>query len=244
MNKLLLVISLLTFSNIGLSQEVTRKQMKNSAPPINKENELQNLPMEKGDGLSFNVRDDTTGIYYGEYHTSEDTSYGSLLVHINSSLKNSLNVSTFEFIYGRPREVGRVEYSMSRTVATFGEIGDLTSIDEQSKNEILTFGIGYGYKLRMVGHLFNSDIIFDTTTASLTYNVLSQKENGKTYGGIGLKADYGIHFRQTKYMHYGFKFAYHIASLRRGVDYEGETSALRSLTVSWTTFGFDVTFYF
>jgi hypothetical protein len=86
--------------------------------------------------------------------------------------------------------------------------------------------------------------MFTTTSAGIGYYSFDENFTGQSYGGPGLKTDFGLHRRSSRSVHYGVRMSYHLASVKRAEEVEGETSSQRALTLSWLTFGFDLSFYF
>ncbi|GEM_PF-6915793 len=243
---LLIFVCVLTISQVIAAETNARKKQgsKNPTPPIQQESELKKGKKIVDGELSFQDRDLETGIYQEVYGIDNDGAFTSFVGHLNASFKNTTDVMTFEFIYGWYTDLGKIEFSAARTNMIFDRVTDYYNEEPDAKDTLMSFGVGYGFRTKMVQHLFNSESIFDTTVVSVTYNAMDETSMAKTLTGFGLKTDFGIHSRVNQHMHYGVKLSYHLADLKKPATDKNETGSSGTTMITYTTLAFDVTFYF
>ncbi len=203
------------------------------------------------EGAVLKRRDSETGLFMKDYNTDSDQNRLSFLYHVNSDLTALTEVQTFEAIYAHRFNELWFELFGFRTV---GEFKDLTAnnpyegaaTDEliSSSDTVTAFGGSISYRDSWIGHLLDTEKVFTTTAAGIGWYSFNQTFRDKSYSGPGLKADFGVHRRSTRTMHYGIKMSYHLASVKRAAEDETETSSARAHTLTWLTFGFDLSFYF
>lgn len=203
------------------------------------------------DGAILKKRDFKTGLFMKDYNTESDKNRLSFLYHVNSDLTSLTDVQTFEAIYAhRFKEVWFELFGLRTT----GEFKDLSAnnpyeggVSEDlitSSDTVTAFGGSISYRDSWIGHLLETEKMFTTTAAGIGWYSFNETFRDKSYSGPGLKADFGLHRRSTRTMHYGIKMSYHLASVKRAQEDETETSSARSHTLTWLTFGFDLSFYF
>lgn len=202
-------------------------------------------------GTVLKRRNIDTGLFLEDYNTDTDRNRTSFLYHLNNDFTDLTGIQTLEFLYAYRFSHGWIEFFALRTSGRFEEITDNnpgdggSSLDLRETDEsILAFGASLSYRSTWIQDLVNSNKMFTTTAAGIGYYNLTENFRVKSYGGPGLKADFGLHRRSSRSIHYGVKMSYHLANVKRSAEFEGETSSQRSLVLSWLTFGFDLSFYF
>lgn len=214
------------------------------------ESELEEIDSLKR-GTVLKRRDVETGLFLEDYNTDEDKNRTSFLYHLNNDLTDLTGIQTLEFNYAHRFELAWVEFFGLRTTGRFEELttnnpsegADSTELRE-TEDSILAFGASISYRSNWVQELVNSDKMFTTTAAGIGWYNYTQNLRVKSYSGPGLKTDFGLHLRSSRSIHYGMKMSYHLANVKRSAEFDGETSSQRSHTLSWLTFGFDLSFYF
>ncbi len=196
-------------------------------------------------------RDPQTGIFSEDYYTEQDQHRFSLLIHANQDPKGLTDILAFEAIYAHRLKAVWLEFFIQQTKARFGEIAQPTTAlgtdpvkQQASQDTINMIGGGIMHRSSWVQNLIDSDKVFTSTSANFSYSSLSDELLQKEFKGAGLKADFGLHRRSSRTMHYGIKMSYHLAKLKRPQEFETETSSQRTLLLTWLTFGFDLSFYF
>lgn len=202
-------------------------------------------------GTVIKRRDIDSGLFLDDYNTDEDRNRTSFLFHLNNDLTDLTGIQSLEFLYAYRFEYSWVEFFAVRTSGRFEELTDNNPGDgadslelRETDESILAFGASLSYRGTWIQDLVNSDKMFTTTAAGIGYYSLTENSRVKSYSGPGLKADFGLHRRSSRSIHYGMKMSYHLANVKRSAEFEGETSSQRSLVLSWLTFGFDLSFYF
>lgn len=195
--------------------------------------------------------DQELGVYLEDYSTTNDHHRFGLSYHLNTDLKSPFEVSTFEANYAYRLGVAWLEFEVSQTSGKYRELTELNSsagVNSEDQREAnaknLSLGLGLGYRTRYIRSLINSLNLFETTAAYLTYNSFSDDFDSEAYSGHGIKADFGLHKRISSRSHWGGKLSYNLASVTRAEAFEGESTAARSLTITWLTLGLDYSFYF
>jgi hypothetical protein len=203
------------------------------------------------EGAVLRKRDVKTGLFLEDYNTFDDKNRLSFLYHVNSDLTALTDIQTFEAAYAHRFSDMWIEFFGFRTTGEFKDLtannpfeGAATEDVITSSDTVTAFGASISYRDSWIGHLLDTEKIFTTTAAGVGWYSFHQTFRDKTYAGPGLKADFGIHRRSTRTMHYGLKMSYHLASVKREAEFDEETSSARSHTLTWLTFGFDLSFYF
>lgn len=213
--------------------------------------ELENIMNDEPAKL-IQMRDIETGLMVDRHRIKEDKNRISFLFHVNTNLYNISDVTGLEFNYAHHFKNYWLEFFFMRTQADFYRIVDETnsadlpasSTLDQSNDELSIYGIGISMRGAWIQELINSESIYTHTGANLAYYNLNQNLSSTSYSGPGLKADFGIHVRNSKTMHYGLRTTYYLAHVRRAQAFEGEDSSNRSLLLTWMTIGVDLSFYF
>ncbi len=202
-------------------------------------------------GAVLKKRDVDTGLFLKDYNTYNDQNRLSFLYHVNSDLTALTDVQTFEAIYAHRFDELWLELFGFRTSGNFKDLTSNNPYEGAATEDIITsedtvtaFGSSISYRDNWIGHLFDTDKVFTTTTAGVGWYSFHQTFRDKTYSGPGLKADFGIHRRSTRTMHYGMRMSYNLASVKREAEFDGESSSARAQTLSWLSFGVDLSFYF
>ncbi|OUR96534.1 hypothetical protein A9Q84_09295 [Halobacteriovorax marinus] len=250
---LLLALLLITFSSAN-AQEVS------TVPPTDKdlEGDLKFLKSGKSteeksfdEDLRIKKYDLEKGLSLDSFSTADDGSRISILYHINSNPMKLAGISGFEFEYAKKFDHAWWEFYFAQTTATFSNIADdngqfltstSTEVDEQNLTTS-TLGTGLSYRTSLIQTLFASDNLFETVAAYVNYNKTST-DLGDSYSGFGMKADFGLHYRTSESFHWGGKFSYNLAQVKRAEITENETSSAKSLLLQWTTFAIDLSYYF
>ncbi len=205
---------------------------------INEELRIQNYDLEAGVSLD-------------SYSTSKDSSRVSLIYNLNANPMKAMNISGIEFQYAKRLDYAWWEFYGAQSSAIFSEIADdnsqfpTSTADEIAEQTLTTtiIGTGLSYRTSLIQTLFESDNLFETMGASINYNNTST-ELGDSYSGFGMKADLGIHFRSSNTLHWGIRFNYNIAHVKRAPATDTETSSQGSLLLNWTSLAGDISFYF
>ncbi|TNF01321.1 MAG: hypothetical protein EP326_04640 [Deltaproteobacteria bacterium] len=206
---------------------------------------------EDNDELLTRERDEDTGLLREAYNIKQDSGRYSFLYHINADLKNAVDISTFEFIYGQKRDFGWLEFSIAKISGEFQELtennaalgGESQDLQEESDG-VLVLGVGLGWRTKYVRHLVAMDTLYETISAQVTYNQFDENFRGESFSGPGIKADFGIHKRTSEAFHFGVRMSYNLAHVKKAQEFEGHSSPARSLLLTWLSLGLDLTFYY
>lgn len=112
-----------------------------------------------------------------------------------------------------------------------------------TKENILAFGLGVGYRFKLLLDFYPTEDVFETVDVFV--NALQMKESfiDENYKGYGLTTSYGIHKRTSNSFFWGGKFAYNVASVTRtAIDKESKSD--RSLSLGWLSMGLEFGFFY
>lgn len=224
--------------------------------PIEEVKEKKDLTL-KDETIAYDLNKDT-GIKDKYIYTAKDQHKFSGSYSFNTDLTKVAEVSSFEVNYGY-----KVYYNfwaeayISQTNGTFSELSEnktenyttLGSTEarfprpQNAKESIFSYGLGVGYRFKLAYDFLNLTDFFETINIYYSQHSLNESYRSKVYSGKGFRAVYGIHYRTNTSLFYGGKFSYNHGSVSRGTEgVESKTDA--SLTVSWTSFGFEMGYYF
>lgn len=112
-----------------------------------------------------------------------------------------------------------------------------------SKNSIMAFGLGVGYRFKFFLEFFDTEDVFETVDVFV--NALQFKEEfiDENYRGYGLTTNYGFHKRSSTSYFYGGKISYNVGSVTREA-LANESKSDRSLSLGWLSFAFEMGFFF
>ena len=201
--------------------------------------------MGEKDELTF--RDSETGILNKEFKVSQDESRLSLIYHFNKDAASFTGIQGFEGIFAKKFSGQWFEFYGLIMKARYAEIftASETSIEQnESSDNMKAFGVSYAIHDDWCQELLQSKSIFTVTSAGIGYYLYDNQFTNQSFSGLGFKADFGLHYRNSESFHYGFKMSYHLAPMSRSPEFEGESSSARSLTASWLSLALDISLYF
>jgi hypothetical protein len=255
MRNLILLLALLV-----ITLSTTNAQEAGTLPPTDEEleGELKYLRSGKSkdsksldEELKIKNYDLERGVSLDSYSTNQDSLRASFMYNFNADLLDAMGVNGFEFQLAKKLDHAWWEFYVAQSGATFSEIAEDNAqfpgytpdeIGEQ-KLTTLSLGTGLSYRTSLIQTLFNSDNLFETVGAMVSYNS-TKTELGESYAGPGMKADFGLHFRTSNSIHWGARFNYNLAQVKRSAEDYTESSSSRSLLLQWTTFAIDLSYYF
>lgn len=175
----------------------------------------------------------------------------SFLVGVNPSLTKAGDVMNFNFSYGKKLEDYWLDTSFLITNGVFNKLtknntNATGATDEQlynTKSTLTSFGLGIARESRYSQSLLPFDGLYEVISADITYNMYKETTTNKTYSGPGLIAKFSLFKKFSDYFSMGPQFLYNLAVIKRAQDLDTETSSARSLTMSYVTIGFDLSFY-
>jgi CheY-like chemotaxis protein len=222
----------------------------NGIDVLKKIKELDELVLE--DEELYNTQPDNEGNKLPTYLTSSDSTRFTLQLMLNANPQRLLDQKSFEFGFSKKLENVWLELLGAMLTTNFHEISERPVSGNESSNlrsetsdeRLLILGIGAGYRFRFVNQFIQSESLFEMTKAYLTYNSLSDDFTNQTYTGLGLRTDYEIHRRLNNYLHLGFVFSYHLSSVSREAATSTENRDQRSLTLSYTSMGINLSMYY
>lgn len=139
--------------------------------------------------------------------------------------------------------------TFKHTNALFKDIADnnpneanVTKRKGTASESINTFGIGVGYRLRLLLDFLQTDKVMETVQVFATYNTLHDSSTDFNYRGYGMVADYGLHWRTRSSFFWGGKFTYNLSWVERSQAHTPQEA--RSLSLGWYTFALEGGFYF
>lgn len=116
--------------------------------------------------------------------------------------------------------------------------------DESDKMEIMGYGLGMGYRFKLLFDLWSKEKdFFEYVFAYFDKVSLFDEVTTKFYNGYGTTIDYHIQHRIRTQFYYGMKISYHLISVMRPAI-GSEEQEERTINPSWTTLGFEIGYYF
>ncbi len=174
-----------------------------------------------------------------------------MIYFLNGNIRQLSGVSTFEFLFGKKISNYWIEIFGRKSDLRYKSVTFLNGAVRTADSEGLLFtseplfsgGFGIAYRSTFIQNFIKSGDYFETTSAHINYNLLSEVMTTDVFTGFGFKADFGIHKRFSRYFHLGAKFSYNIAALTRDPVEGEDSSTLRSLVLHWIGIGIDLTYY-
>lgn len=175
----------------------------------------------------------------------------SLMMGVNPSLQKAADISNFNFSYAKKLESYWLDTNVHYTRGLFGKLtknnATATGLSDaqlaDTTSTLLTLGVGVAHETRYAQTLLPFTDIYELMAANLTYNVFNEPTSSKSFTGPGILAKFSVYKRFSDYFSAGTQFTYNLAVVKRAQDVETETSSVRSLTLSYLTVGFDLSFY-
>lgn len=175
----------------------------------------------------------------------------SLNLGINPSLTKSADVTNFAFSYGKKMDNFWLDTSLLITSGIFNKISTnnpsatgLTDVQlAETKSSLTTFGVGIERISQYTQSLLPFKNLYEFVAADVTYNIFKESTSGKSFSGPGILAKFVLYNNFSEYFSAGTQLSYNLASVKRAAELDTETSSNRSLTLSYLTVGFDISFY-
>lgn len=200
----------------------------------------------------------STGIKDSEYYTGKDKHMLAGAYHVNPNITKISDLSSFEVSYAYKVYSVWAQAILTQTAGKFDGVSENKDVNAQttntnseyrfqrpynSKETILSYGVGVGYRFRMIYEWIKFDNMFETIGVYAMKHALNESYRDLSYNGYGFRADYGIHKRAGQSFFYGIKGSYNIGKVTRSLE-EGESKADGSLALSWISMGFQVGYWF
>lgn len=175
----------------------------------------------------------------------------SFMVGVNPSLQKASDITNFTFSYGKKLESYWLDTSFLITNGLFNKITTnnptATGLTNDqlvgTKSSMTTIGVGIGRESHYAQSLLPFNDIYELMAADLTYNIYKESTSGKSFTGPGMIAKFSLYKKFSDYFSAGTQFTYNLAVVKRSSDDNTENSSVRSLTMSYLTVGFDLSFY-
>jgi len=203
--------------------------------------------------LSLEEKNKSLGII-STHDIINDKALWALSASTTTDLNNLANLMSFQVNFLKNLDYFWVNGFVSLTNATFETISHTNQyleptnpIKSDTTEKLITGGLGLGYRFfwiqTLLEDVLNTKDIYEFTSASFTYQTLSEAHLGDSFTGFGLQTDFTIVKRLSPSYHIGLKTAYNISSLKRKVP-TGENSSANALVVSYLSMGLELGFYF
>lgn len=203
--------------------------------------------------------DNDLGVYSDAYFSGKDSNRLSLAFHLTHDFQNISKLYSFEaqmlFEFDHYRESwwGIILKSTSANYSAIAEeiLGsgsghpdaNSNTLRLDNKQTINSVGPGLGHRFKLLSSWYHTDRIFETVAAYLTYNFHTDSTDDLQYSGFGYVADYGLHYRARTNFFYGGKLSYnYVALIRDAISDESKQD--RSLVLGWTSFAFEMGYYY
>lgn len=203
--------------------------------------------------------DTDLGVYTDAYYTGRDNNRLSLAFHFTHDIQNLSKLVSFEgqmlFEFDHYREAwwGVMFKSTLADYSAIAEeiVGSGSGNPDSNSNTlrlnnnqtINSIGPGVGYRFKFLSAWNKSERLYEKVIAFLTYNFHTDSTDDLKYSGFGYTADYGLHYRSNHRFFYGGKLSYnYVAVIRDALSNEDKPD--RSLVMGWTSFAFEVGYYY
>jgi hypothetical protein len=173
------------------------------------------------------------------------------MLGLNPNINRAADVSSLSFSYGKELENFWIDTNFSMTRGLFRKITTnnaaattRTQAEQQDEQKLLTtFGIGVGRFSHYAQSLLPFKNLYEYMAADLTYNFYRDSHTSKFFYGPGLLAKCSLYKKFSDYFSAGALLTYNLAVIKRAQDNDAESSSARSLTMSFLTVGFDLSFF-
>lgn len=175
----------------------------------------------------------------------------SLNLGMNPSLTKSSDVANFAFSYEKKLDTFWLDTNLLVTSGVFNKISTNNSpatglTDNQlldTKSSMITLGAGVARTSQYTKTLIPFNNLYEVIAADITYNVFKEPTSGKSFSGPGILAKFTLNNKFSEYFSAGAQLTYTLATVKRASETDAETSSAKSLTSSYLTVGFDISFY-
>lgn len=175
----------------------------------------------------------------------------SFMLGLNPNVQKAADVTNFTFSFAKKMEDYWLDTNLFYTSGLFSKLttnnpSATTLSDEQladTKSTHLSIGVGIGRETRYTQTLLPISEIYELMAANLTYNIFKEPTSTKSFTGPGMMAKFSVYKKFSDYVSAGTQFTYNLAVVKRAQDFDTESSSASSLTLSYLTIGFDLSFY-
>lgn len=175
----------------------------------------------------------------------------SFMLGLNPNIQKAADVTNFTFSFAKKMEDYWLDTNLFYTSGLFSKLttnnpSATTLSDEQladTKSTHLSIGVGIGRETRYGQTLLPISEIYELMAANLTYNIFKEPTSTKSFTGPGMMAKFSVYKKFSDYVSFGTQFTYNLAVVKRAQDFDTESSSASSLTLSYLTIGFDLSFY-
>ena len=171
---------------------------------------------------------------------------------LNPSLQKATDIRNFAFNYASKIQQNYwLDFNLVTSQGLFEkmttnnpsatQLSDLLLVGATSNHTI--FGVGIAIETRYTQTLVPFADIYELIATNLTYNILQEPTSSKSFTGPGVLAKFSVYKRFSDYFSAGTQFTYNLAVVKRAEQFSNESSSAKSLTLSYLTVGFDLSFY-
>lgn len=154
---------------------------------------------------------------------------------ISASYASRLSIYWLEFNFQASSGMFQ-KMSMNNTLAT--GLTDADLFDARSTHSSL--GVGAMLESNYARTFFNSESLYETSSAYLTYNMFKAGAVPSTFTGPGIMTKFSLCKKFSDVFSLGANLNYQLASVKRASNADTETSSVQSLTVSYVTIGLEL----
>ena len=203
--------------------------------------------------LSLEEKNKSLGII-STHDIINDRALWAISASTTADLANLTTLMSFQANFLKNLDYFWINGFVSLAKATFETISHTNNrlepadpIENDTNEKLITAGLGLGYRFfwiqTLLEDILNTKDIYEFTSASFTYQTLSEAQLGDSFTGFGLQTDFTIIKRLSPSYHMGLKTTYNVSSLKRKVS-DGETSSANALVVSYLCIGLELGLYF
>lgn len=250
MKKIFICFSFIISVNC-FSQEKPEDQVNSNSDLIY--DEFKNIDITKGNLTFGKMKTVNTDLGLEEaYNTNLDEKVFSLTYAMNSNFTKFTQIASLQtylgYKWGRNRWFGPFVDVSKINFESLTETNQNILVDENEINNasetVVTFGAGSTFRTTYIRDFWGDDNVFETIGAFIGWTQVREEFRSEDFRGPGIKAEYGIHWRISKFFHLGTKLSYNWYSVKRGEGFEDEPQGARHLAITWLSLGADFSIYF
>jgi len=202
--------------------------------------------------------DDETGVFAERYYTRKDTGRLSFAYHASHDYEKLSKLYALDLQVLKKMKSYKDQWwgiQIKRVVAQYNALADElesssghadadSQVERRTSPQSMTiFGLGIGYRFKILTQFFETNRVFEQVMAYGNYIYHFDGETDEKYRGYGATMEYGLHRRVGQSFFAGGKLSYNLASLERAKKSD-EDKLDRSLVFRWTSIGFEVGYYY
>lgn len=258
MKYLFLATALILQTHLAWGQASTPLEYNENDDTSSLENIYQKKEIHLKNEKMIETRDRNTNVIVSRHYTKEDDFIFYLRGHLSENLYVTRKYLAIEGSFAKKIQNFWLQFLVSQSTSEFEIISEnrtngpntSNSLAEENfvrpnnaRQRLFTIGAGISYRWILELDFLETHNIFQTTSAYLTFHQLDENFRSTKYDGLGLRTDYGIHYRAHANFSFGPLLSYNLAIVSRDGSLR-ERNNDRRLFLSYLTLAFEVGYFF